>query len=83
MPIRFGTYNIRNGHNIGLEASLRGLSQVNMDLGILQETKLTDVIYTWGSDGYSVVVTDESSRHRGFIPAPDGTIYLVDINVTH
>ena len=51
VPIRFGTYNIRNRHNIGLEAALRGVSQSNMDLGILQETKLTDGIYTFGSAG--------------------------------
>ena len=63
--IRFGTYNICNGRNGGLEAALRGMSQANMDLGILQETKLTDVIYTRGSDGYSVVATDAPSRHRG------------------
>ena len=35
-----------------------------MDLGIFQETKLADVIYTRGSSGYSVVVTDVLSRHR-------------------
>ena len=65
MPIKFGTYNIRNGRNGGLEAALRGVSQANMDLGILQETKLTDGIYTRGSAGYSVVATDAPSRHRG------------------
>ena len=35
-----------------------------MDLGILQETKLTDSIYTRGSSGYSVITTDAPSRHR-------------------
>ena len=58
MPIRFGTYNIRNGCNGGLEAALREMSQANMDLGILQETKLTDRIYTRRLAGYSVVATD-------------------------
>ena len=65
VPIRFGTYTIRNGHQGGLEAALRGMSQANMDLGILQETKLTDGIYTYGSAGYSVIATDAPSRHRG------------------
>ena len=37
VPIRFGTYNIRNGRKGGLEAALRGMVQANMDLGILQE----------------------------------------------
>ena len=39
VPIRFGTYNIRNGRNGVLESALRGMSQANMDLGIFQETK--------------------------------------------
>ena len=58
MPIRFGTYNIRNGRSGGLEAALQGVSQANMDLGIFQETKLIDGIYTRGLAGYSVVATD-------------------------
>ena len=75
MPIRFGTYNIRNGHNRGLESELRGMSQSNMDLGIFQETKVIDGIYTRSSAGYSVVTTDMPSRHRGRVavfyrPAP-------------
>ena len=65
VPIRFGIYNIRNGRKGGLEMALRGMSQANMDLGILQETKLKDGIYTHGSAGYSVIATDAPSRHRG------------------
>ena len=65
VPIRFGTYNISNGRNGGLEAAMRGISQANMDLGILQETKFTDGVYTRGSDSYSVIATDAPSRHRG------------------
>ena len=65
MPIRFGTYNIRNGRNGGLESALRGMDQANMDLGIFQEKKCTNGIYTRESAGYSVVATDTPSRHRG------------------
>ena len=36
VPIRFGTYNVRNGGNGGLESALRGVSQANMDLGIFK-----------------------------------------------
>ena len=61
MPIRFGTYNIRNGHNGGLKSALRGMSKDNINLGIFHETKGTDGIYTRGSDGYSVVATDTPS----------------------
>ena len=80
--IRFGTYNICNGRNGGLESALRGMSQANMDLGIFQEKKLTDGIYTRGSAGYSVVATDTSSRHRGGVaifhrPAPHFVVEAV------
>ena len=61
VPIRFGTYNIRNRRNGGVEAALRGMSQANMDLGILQETKLTDGIYTRGSARYIVIATNAPS----------------------
>ena len=65
VPIRFGTYNIPNSRNGGLELAFRGVSQANMDLGIFQEKKVTDGIYTRGLAGYSVVVTDATIRHRG------------------
>ena len=65
VPIRFGTYNIWNGRNGGLESALKGMSQANMDLRIFQETKLADGIYTHGSAGYSAVATYTTSRHRG------------------
>ena len=62
---RFGTYNIRNTQNGGLELVLQGMSQANIDLGIIQETKMTGGVYTRGSSGYSVVATDAPIRHHG------------------
>ena len=44
VPIRFGTYNIRNGRSGGLESALRGMGQANIDLGVFQDTKCTDGI---------------------------------------
>ena len=67
MPIRFGTYNIRNGRKGGLELALRGMSQANMDLGILQETKITNGVYTRGLASYKVIATDAPSRQRGSV----------------
>ena len=67
-PIRFGAYNIRNGRNRGLDSALRGISQANMDLGIFQDTKCTEGIYTRKSAGYRVVATDATIRHRGWWP---------------
>ena len=82
VPIRFGTYNVRNGGNGGLESALRGVSQANMDLGIFQETKVTDGIYTRGPDGYSVAATDAPRQHRGRVavfhrPAPHFAVEAV------
>ena len=65
VPIRFGTYNICNRRNGGLGSALRKMSQAKMDLGIFQETKVTDRIYTRGSAGYIVVATDAPSREHG------------------
>ena len=75
MPIRFGTYNICNGCNGGLELALSEMAQANMYLGIFLETKVIDGIYTCGSAGYSVVAMDMPSQHRGGVsvfhrPAP-------------
>ena len=61
MPIRFGNYNIRNGRSGGLESALRGMAQANIDLGIFQETKCTDGVYTRESAGYRAVATDAPS----------------------
>ena len=61
----FGAYNIHNSRNSYLQSALRGMSQVNMHLGIFQETKLTNGVYTCGSAGYSIVATDAPIRHRG------------------
>ena len=41
------------------------MSQANMDLGILQETKIIDGIYTRGLAGYSAIATDAPSQRRG------------------
>ena len=67
VPIRFGTYNICNGQKGGLEAALWRMSQAIMDLGILEDTKLTDDIYTRGSAGNNVIALDAPNRHRGGI----------------
>ena len=37
----------------------------SLDLGVLQETNITDGVYTRGSAGYSVIATDKPSQHLG------------------
>ena len=63
--IHFGMYNTQNGWNGGLESALRGMSQANMELGVFQETKLTKLIYTFQSSGYTVVATEALRAHSG------------------
>ena len=53
--IRFGSYNIQNGHNSGLESALRGIYQANMNLGFLQKTKVTEFFYTRVLEGYTFI----------------------------
>ena len=65
VPIRFGTYNIRNNRSRGLESALRGMAQANIDLGVFQETKCTDGIYTHDFSGYRVVAIETLIQHRG------------------
>ena len=64
-PIRFGSYNIKNIKNRGLRLVIQGMSQAKLDLGIFQETNITDRVYTPRSAGYSVVATDTLIPHRG------------------
>ena len=73
MLIRLGSYNIRNGRNLGLELVLRGMSQANLDLEVLQETNITDGVYVHGSDGYSIIAMDVPSRHRNRVAVSTGS----------
>ena len=41
------------------------MAQGQVDCGVLQETKLTDGVYTWGYNGYQVMLTAAPSAHRG------------------
>ena len=55
--IVLATINIRSGRAGGLEAALRvlrALRQGSVNMGVLQETKLTDMIYSRQVEGYLV-----------------------------
>ena len=65
--IVIGTWNIQNGRNTRLETALRALSVVGVDICFLQETKLTDGIYTRFSSDYHVLATNAVSRAQGGI----------------
>jgi hypothetical protein len=49
------SFNIRSGRKGGLEAALRAMDQLGVNIRFLVETKLTEGIYTWHSSGYDVL----------------------------
>ena len=61
------SWNIRNGRKGGIESACRALSSLNVDIALLQETKLTNGAYTRNSSGYSVVASDAPSSKKGGI----------------
>ena len=62
--ICFGLYRIQNGRNGGLGLAMCGMVQYNIYLDILQETNITNGVYTQLSEGFYVVSTDMPSRHH-------------------
>ena len=50
-----------------LEAALRALQQGNVNIGVLQEKKLTQGIHTQHGAGYDVWATEEKSQYWGGI----------------
>jgi exonuclease III len=63
--IRIATFNIRSGRAGRLEMVLRAMNQMNVDIGILTEAKLTDGIHTRQSSGYHVYSTSARSHSKG------------------
>ena len=63
--IRIASYNIRTARGGGLESVCRALDQMNVDLGFLCETKLSDDKYTKFSSNYRVFASKASNPHCG------------------
>jgi exonuclease III len=64
-PIRIASYNIRSARGGNLESVLRALDQMNVDFGLLLETKLSDDRYTKFSSGYRVFATKAKNPFQG------------------
>ena len=62
--VRFGAYNIQNSCNGILKSALCGIDQVKIDLGLLQDTNITDRVYARVYMVFCVVVLDSPSFHR-------------------
>ena len=52
------SWNIRSSRNGSLQAALRVMESLGVDIGILQETRLTKGIYTRRFGNYNVIATD-------------------------
>jgi len=65
--IALASFNIQSGRNGGLEAALRAMDQLGVDIGFLMETKLTGGIYTRQSSGYDVLASTAKLPSSGGI----------------
>ncbi len=54
-------YNIRSGWNGGLESALKVMAEMDIDFGILVDSKITAVIYTCFLSSYYVFVSNAVS----------------------
>ena len=63
------TWNIRSGRPGGplggMEAAARALDSLNVDIAVLQETKVTGGVYTRNTSGYKVFSTNAPSPRQG------------------
>jgi hypothetical protein len=65
--VALASFNIRSGRNGGIEAALRVMEQMGVDIGFLLEAKLTGGIYTRHSSGYDVLASNAMSSSSGGI----------------
>ena len=70
-----------NGQNGGLESALRGTRQEYVDVGVFQEIKLTEGIYTRFSARYKVVATLAPRQHQGSVAIfyQDSPVFAVEV----
>ena len=65
--VTLASFNIQRGRNGGIEAALRVMDQLGIDIGFLLETKLMGGIYTWHLSGYNVLASNAMPSSSGGI----------------
>ena len=65
MLIRFGSYTTRNVFNDRMESALFRMEQSNMDMGVFQQTRIVNGIYTRNLLEYNVLVTNDLRQCHG------------------
>ena len=63
--IGLASWNIRSGRDARLAAACRSMNSLDVDIAILQETKVTDGFYPRSAEGYSIVATEAKSNRSG------------------
>ena len=66
--IRITSWNIENGRKENIQSACRALDSLGVDIGFLQETKLTDDTFTpqfSQCGGYKISATNAPSKHQG------------------
>jgi exonuclease III len=63
--IKIGTFNIMSSANSRLALAMKAMRLMNVDIGVLTETKLTDDFHPMKSNGYDIITTQATSRHQG------------------
>lgn len=65
--IRIATFNIMNGRGSGLQLATRALKQMNVDVAVVTETKVTNNLYAKSYDGYNIRCSMAISHNQGGI----------------
>ncbi len=65
--VALASFNIQSDRNGGLEAALRAMDQLGVDIGFLVETKLMEGIYTRHLSGYDVLASTGTLSSSGGI----------------
>ena len=77
---KIATYNILCGRRERMVSALRAIEQLNVDIALLTEVKVTGEAYTRYSHGYNVKASKASSAHCGGVALcwRDSDIYQVE-----
>lgn len=77
---KLATFNIISGRNERLVSAIRAMKQLNVDIALLTEAKLTNEAYTRRTDGYNVKATKALYPHVGGVALcwRESTLYQVE-----
>ena len=66
--IKIASWNVQDGRKENIQSACNALDSLGVDIGCLQETKLTDDTYTPEYSirgGYKISATNAPSKHQG------------------